>query len=407
MTDKKTWFITGAGRGMGVDFAKAALAAGHASSPPAATPTPSPRPLGDADDLLVVKLDVTSRQDAEAAVKAAVDRFGGIDVLVNNAASFYAGYFEELTPEQMERQLATSLVGPMNVTRAVLPVMRKQRSGHVMTISSSAGFAGFEFGTAYAASKFGVEGWMESLAPEVAPFGIHTTIVNPGFFRTELLTKESTNYATPSIADYAERNAAQREFWESQNGQQSGDPAKLAQALLTIADQEQPPRRFIAGADAIAQAEQKSRSARRRSTPSATSRRRSRSTRSRPPRPGAQHPPGPFRRRGALHDAPAHAARLDEVDRPRPATHQLVDRALSDDHALVDDRNVVAGLLHLVEQVRGQEHRAPLVDELADQAAQLEDAAGSRPFIGSSRINSSGSASRQRAMPRRWRMPSE
>ena len=126
-------------------------------------------------------------------------------MLVNNAANFYAGYFEELTPEQMERQIATSLIGPMNVTRAVLPVMRKQRSGHVITISSSAGLAGFEFGTAYAASKFGVEGWMESLAPEVAPFGIHTTIVNPGFFRTELLTEESTNYAEPSIEDYAER----------------------------------------------------------------------------------------------------------------------------------------------------------------------------------------------------------
>ncbi len=116
-------------------------------------------------------------------------------MLVNNAASFYAGYFEELTPEQMDRQITTSLIGPMNVTRAVLPVMRKQRSGHVLTISSSAGFAGFEYGTAYAASKFGVDGWMESLAPEVEPFGIHTTVVNPGFFRTELLTKESTNYA--------------------------------------------------------------------------------------------------------------------------------------------------------------------------------------------------------------------
>jgi len=177
-------------------------------------------------------------------------------VLVNNAASFYAGYFEELTPEQMERQLTTSLIGPMNVTRAVLPVMRRQRSGHVVTISSSAGLAGFEYGTAYAASKFGVDGWMESLAPEVEPFAIQTTIINPGFFRTELLTKESTTYATPSIEDYAERNAAQREWWGAQDGRQQGDPAKLAQALLTIADQKQPPRRFIAGADAIDTAEQ-------------------------------------------------------------------------------------------------------------------------------------------------------
>jgi NAD(P)-dependent dehydrogenase (short-subunit alcohol dehydrogenase family) len=257
MTDKKIWFITGAGRGMGVDIAKAALASGNAAVATGRNTDAVAKAVGAADDLLIVKLDITSPQDAADAVQAAVDRFGRIDVLVNNAGNFHAGYFEELTPEQMERQLATTLIGPMNVTRAVLPVMRKQRSGHVVTISSSAGLAGFEFGTAYAASKFGLEGWMESLAPEVEPFGIHTTIVNPGFFRTELLTKESTNYATPSIADYAERNAAQREFWESQNGQQSGDPAKLAQALLTIADEEQPPRRFIAGADAIGTAEQK------------------------------------------------------------------------------------------------------------------------------------------------------
>jgi NAD(P)-dependent dehydrogenase (short-subunit alcohol dehydrogenase family) len=190
-------------------------------------------------------------------VRAAVDRFGGIDVLVNNAASFYAGYFEELTPEQMERQLATSLIGPMNVTRAVLPVMRKQRLGHIISISSSAGLSGFEFGTAYAASKFGLEGWMESLHAEVAPFGITPTIVNPGFFRTELLTEQSTNYAEPSIEDYDERRAKQFEFWKAQNGLQSGDPAKLARALITIASQEPPPRRFIAGADAIATAEQK------------------------------------------------------------------------------------------------------------------------------------------------------
>jgi NAD(P)-dependent dehydrogenase (short-subunit alcohol dehydrogenase family) len=254
---KQTWFITGAGRGMGVHFAKAALSAGHNVVATSRNPDAAAQAVGESEHLLVARLDITSTQEAEAAVRAAVDRFGGIDVLVNNAASFYAGYFEELKPEQLERQVATSLIGPMNVTRAVLPVMRKQRSGHVVTISSSAGFAGFEYGTAYAASKFGVDGWMESLAPEVEPFGIHVTVVNPGFFRTQLLTKESTNYADPSIEDYAERDASQREFWEGQNGQQSGDPAKLAQALLTITQEEHPPFRFIAGADAIAQAEEK------------------------------------------------------------------------------------------------------------------------------------------------------
>src|SRR4051794_11040369 len=192
-TEKKTWIITGAGRGLGVDIAKAALAAGHNVVATRRKTDAVAAALGDADNLLVAKLDVTSSDDGKSAGEAAVDRCGSVDVLVNNAASFYAGFFEELTPEQMDRQITTTLIGPMNVTRAVLPVMRKQRSGHVVTISSSAGFAGFEYGTAYAASKFGVDGWMESLAPEVEPFGIHVKVVNPGFFRPELLTKESTN----------------------------------------------------------------------------------------------------------------------------------------------------------------------------------------------------------------------
>ena len=258
MSNKKIWFITGASRGMGADFAKAALAAGHVVVATGRDSDRVPKALGQSNDLLAVKLDVTSRADAEAAVRAAIYRFGRIDVLVNNAASFYAGYFEELTPEQIDRQLATSLIGPMNVTRAVLPVMRKQRSGHIISISSSAGLAaGFEFVSAYAASKFGLEGWMESLHAEVAPFGITTTIVNPGFFRTELLTEQSTNYAEPSIEDYDERRAKQLEFWKAQNGKQSGDPSKLARALIIIASQEPPPHRFVAGADAIATAEQK------------------------------------------------------------------------------------------------------------------------------------------------------
>jgi NAD(P)-dependent dehydrogenase (short-subunit alcohol dehydrogenase family) len=258
MSNKKVWLVTGAGRGMGIDFAKAALAAGHAVVASGRDTNRVSQALGPSNDLLAVKLDVTSRADAEAAVRMAVDRFGRIDVLVNNAASFYAGFFEELTREQFERQLAVSLIGPMNVTRAVLPVMRKQRAAHIISISSSAGLAaGFEFVTAYAASKFGLEGWMESLQAEVAPFGIHTTIVNPGFFRTELLTEQSTNYAEPSIKDYDERRGPLLEYWKAQNGRQSGDPAKLARALITIASQDPPPRRFIAGADAIATAEHK------------------------------------------------------------------------------------------------------------------------------------------------------
>ncbi len=257
MSDKKKVIIvTGAGRGMGADIAKALLSAGHKVIATGRNPDNVRKALGEGENLLVVKLNVTDRRDAEAVAKAALDRFGRIDVLINNAANFYAGYFEELSPEQMERQLSASLFGPMNVTRAVLPVMRKQRSGHIITISSTAGLVGFEFGSAYAASKFGVEGWMESLHGEVAPFGINTTIINPGFFRTELLTEQSTNYAVPSIKDYDEQRAKMLAYWKSQNGKQSGDPKKLARALVTIVEMENPPERFLAGADAVATAEQ-------------------------------------------------------------------------------------------------------------------------------------------------------
>jgi NAD(P)-dependent dehydrogenase (short-subunit alcohol dehydrogenase family) len=258
MTDKKAWFITGAGRGMGVDIAKAALAAGNAVVATGRRPEAVEQALGgDQDDLLVVKLDITSPADAQAAVQAAVERFGRIDVLVNNAGNFYAGFFEEISPEDFRAQIETTLFGPMNVTRAVLPVMRAQRSGLVVAISSTAGIVGQEFCTAYAASKFGVEGWIESLTPELAPFGIRTMLVEPGFFRTELLTPESTNYAEPTIEDYAERTEQTITVWKSMNGQQGGDPAKLANALVQLAGQDKPPLRFVAGADAIAAFEQK------------------------------------------------------------------------------------------------------------------------------------------------------
>src|SRR5687768_14771366 len=257
MDNKKVWFITGAGRGMGVDIAKTALASGYKVVATGRNIDKVTQAIGESADLLVVKLDVNNPADAEAAVQAAVERFGRIDVLVNNAGNFYAGFFEELSPEDFRAQVETNLFGPVNVTRAVLPVMRAQRSGLVVQISSTAGINGGEFTSAYAASKFGVEGWIESLTPEVAPFGIRTMLVEPGFFRTELLTPESTNYAEPSIEDYAERTEQTVAVWKSMNGQQGGDPAKLANALVELAGQDEPPLRFVAGADAIATFEQK------------------------------------------------------------------------------------------------------------------------------------------------------
>src|SRR5918997_299849 len=251
MTDKKVWFITGAGRGMGVDFVKAALAAGNAVVATGRNPDPVRTAVGEAADLLVVKLDITRPEDAEAAVQAAIERFGRIDVLINNAAGFQAGFFEEVSPEQFRAQIEVNFFGALNVTRAVLPVMRRQRSGQVVTISSTAGVVAGEFTSAYAASKFALEGWMEALRPEVAPYGITTTIVEPGFFRTKLLEQESTILPALSIPDYAERTKQILPVWEAMNGKQSGDPAKLGRTLVTLLALPEPPARWVAGADAL------------------------------------------------------------------------------------------------------------------------------------------------------------
>jgi NAD(P)-dependent dehydrogenase (short-subunit alcohol dehydrogenase family) len=251
MAKKKVWLVTGAGRGLGVDIARAVLAKGHAVVATGRDAARVEAAVGRHENMLPVTLDVTRPQDARAAVDAALAKFDRIDVLVNNAGNFFAGFFEELSPEQVRNQIETLLFGPMNVTRAVLPVMRKQRSGMLVTISSTAGIAGQLFCTAYAAAKFGIEGWMESLAPEVAPFGIRTMLVEPGFFRTELLSKDSTIYAKPSIADYTERTKEIVAAWNNMDGKQSGDPAKLANTLVRLVELEEPPTRFAAGADAV------------------------------------------------------------------------------------------------------------------------------------------------------------
>ena len=256
---KKVWLITGAGRGMGTDIAKAALASGHAVVATGRDAERVTAAIGAQDDLLAVKLDVTNPDDAKAAVHAAVDNFGRVDVLVNNAGNFIAGFFEEIRPDDFRAQIETNLFGPLNVTRAVLPVMRQQRSGLVIAISSTGGIVGQEFCSAYSASKFGIEGWIESLAPEVAPFGIHTMVVEPGFFRTDLLTPASTKYAEPSIEDYAKRTTQTVATWNSMNGKQGGDPAKLAEALVKLTSQDEPPIRWVAGADAVETVEQKGR----------------------------------------------------------------------------------------------------------------------------------------------------
>jgi NAD(P)-dependent dehydrogenase (short-subunit alcohol dehydrogenase family) len=261
-SEKQIWLVTGAGRGMGTDIAKAALAAGHAVVATGRNPQRVTDAIGEHEDLLVVPLDVTDPAGVQAAVEAAVSRFGRIDVVVNNAGNFKAGFFEEITPDDFRAQVETVLFGSINVARAVLPLMRAQRAGLLVQISSTAGIAGGQFLSAYAAAKFGVEGWFESLAAEVAPFGIRTLLVEPGFFRTDLLTPESTDFAESTISDYTQRTHDTVAQWQSMNGKQGGDPAKLAAALLQLVGRDTTTLRWPAGADAVTTLEQKATSLR-------------------------------------------------------------------------------------------------------------------------------------------------
>jgi NAD(P)-dependent dehydrogenase (short-subunit alcohol dehydrogenase family) len=259
-THEQVWFITGAARGMGIDIAQAALAAGHGVVATARDAARVTAAVGEHEGLLAVALDITDPQAAARAVEAAVERFGRIDVLVNNAGSFQPGFFEEVSPAQFRAQVETNFFGPLNVTRAVLPVMRAQRSGHVVTITSTAGIVTGAFGSAYGASKFALEGWMESLREEVARFGIRATTVEPGFFRTELLVEgSSTTWPELSIDDYAEATTTTIEQWKSMNGRQSGDPAKLAANLVKVVALDEAPARWVAGADAVGAVQQKGR----------------------------------------------------------------------------------------------------------------------------------------------------
>jgi NAD(P)-dependent dehydrogenase (short-subunit alcohol dehydrogenase family) len=257
MADSKVWFVTGAGRGLGIDIAQQALAAGHSVVATGREPQRVLDAIGDHENLLTVALDITDPAAAEAAAQAAVERFGRIDVLVNNAGNFYAGYFENISPQQFRAQMETNFFGPLNVTRAILPIMRRQRSGQVITVTSTAGLVGGEFTSAYAASKFALEGWMESLRYDLDPYDIKTMSVEPGFFRTELLVEgASTIWPELRIDDYDDRSDQTIEAWKGMNGQQGGDPAKLAAALVTLSDSDELPLRFVAGADAIGGVEQ-------------------------------------------------------------------------------------------------------------------------------------------------------
>jgi NAD(P)-dependent dehydrogenase (short-subunit alcohol dehydrogenase family) len=249
----KVWFITGAGSGIGAATARAALKAGDRVIATGRNLDKVRNALSDVagDRLEFVQLDVASEAQAKAAVDEAMKAFGRIDVLVNNAGYSLLGNFEELSTTEIEGLISTNLYGVIHVMRAVLPIMRRQRSGRIINISSLAGVMGFKHCSAYSAAKFAVEGLSLSVAEEVEQFGIKVVAVAPGFFRTDLLDARNARYSASTIADYAAEGSAE-DMWSGYDGKQQGDPARLGDVLVKLAGMENPPRQFVAGSDALA-----------------------------------------------------------------------------------------------------------------------------------------------------------
>ncbi|MCB2049964.1 MAG: SDR family NAD(P)-dependent oxidoreductase [Novosphingobium sp.] len=258
MSKARNWFITGANRGLGAAIARAAVAAGdnvvvtgrNLDGLKSAFP-------GNGNQIRAVQLDVTNDSEIETAVAAGVDAFGTIDVLVNNAGYGLLGVFENMTDAQIRHQYDVNVFGAMSVTRAILPIMRQQRSGHIFTISSIGGLRSSSGGSVYCSSKFAVEGWMEGLNEELSPLGIHAILIEPGYFRTDFFDPSSAMYDHHDIPDYAEFARESREFRQGMNHKQVGDPDKLGTLMVGLLDMKEPPVRIAAGSDASQWAEEK------------------------------------------------------------------------------------------------------------------------------------------------------
>jgi NAD(P)-dependent dehydrogenase (short-subunit alcohol dehydrogenase family) len=255
----KVWFITGASRGFGALVAREALERGDSVVATARNPQTVIDRLGEHPQLLALNLDVTSEPDAAQAAARAIERFSHIDVLLNNAGYGLLGAVEESSDSEVKAVFGTNVFGLLNVTRAVLPQMRKQRCGHVINISSIGGYASYAGWGVYGATKFAVEGLSEALSYELAPLGISVTVVEPGFFRTDFLNDNSLVSTKARIDDYAATVGAMREFAAGADHKQPGDPAKLATAMLALVDSDEPPVRLPLGTDTVAKIGEKHR----------------------------------------------------------------------------------------------------------------------------------------------------
>jgi NAD(P)-dependent dehydrogenase (short-subunit alcohol dehydrogenase family) len=253
----RVWFITGASRGFGALIAAEALAAGDAVVATARDPSTVTAKLGEHPRLLAVRLDVTSETEAHDAAGRAVKKFGRIDVLVNNAGYGLLGAIEEASAAETAKLFGTNVFGLLGVTRAVLPHMRRQRSGHIINLSSVGGYTGYPGWGVYGATKFAVEGISEALAGEVAPLGIKVTVVEPGFFRTDFLDETSLARTALQIDDYRETVGKTRDHAADVNHGQRGDPSKLAKAFIQLVEAKNPPTRLPLGSDTVERIESK------------------------------------------------------------------------------------------------------------------------------------------------------
>lgn len=249
---QKVWFITGAAKGLGLSISREALASGYRVVATGRVRDDIVAALGpENDNLLILALDVTDPAAALAGSAAAITKFGQIDVLVNNAGQAQLGWFETIPDEDVRAQFETNLFGAMNVTRAVLPHMRAQQDGVIVTISSVNGLVSMPGGSVYAASKFALEGWVEGLAGEVAPLGIASLVVEPGMMRTNFLDPSAARQGGIEIADYAEAVAAFRGFIAEANWNQPNDPDDLARIIVAQVTAGTPSQRLVFGKDAI------------------------------------------------------------------------------------------------------------------------------------------------------------
>ena len=248
MNNKKVWFITGASKGIGLALTKLALSQGNKVVATSRNVDALKNAINEQGaDFLPLEMDITSDLDVKNGVQKIIDRFGRIDVVVNNAGYSLVGSMEEMTDEEFRKTLDVNLFGTVNVLRNVMPSLRQQKAGHVINISSNAGYVGFANATSYNAAKFAVVGLSEALAEEVAPFGIKVTVIAPGQFRTNFMDKGSMTYAENRISAYGLDEA--EKMWTNYSGQQIGNPQKLVKILTEIVELENPPLRLLLGTD--------------------------------------------------------------------------------------------------------------------------------------------------------------